>query len=280
MGYLLIVCKWIILFFLYSCTGWMIEVTIKYVQYHKFINRGSLIGPYCPIYGWGVLTVTVIVYCLAGYESSYGDVFLIGVVACGGLEYLVSWYMEKRFHARWWDYSKAPMNLNGRICIGNLILFGFGSVIVIKWLNPAILREIQRIPDKLVIFAAVTVMVLLSVDNVISRILMNIIKNEIDTRCEDNTEEISEKIHELLKDRHLLLRRINEAYPRLQARPRRLTIQLAEARREAKAAAKDVKKELKAFSADREANLEKAKERLNKAKERLQDAEEKLRLHR
>ena len=38
-------------FFLFSCLGWVMEVTLKYIQFHRFINRGFLIGPYCPIYG-------------------------------------------------------------------------------------------------------------------------------------------------------------------------------------------------------------------------------------
>ena len=42
-----------LLFVIYSILGWVIEVVFKLFQYHRFVNRGFLIGPYCPIYGYG-----------------------------------------------------------------------------------------------------------------------------------------------------------------------------------------------------------------------------------
>ena len=120
-----LLCQLIVLFFVFSVLGWMMEVTLKYIQYHRFINRGFLIGPYCPIYGSGVVLVTVLVGGLIGIRGGTpGEIFLAGFFICGGLEYFISWYMEKAFHARWWDYSRKPMNLNGRVWIGNLMLFG------------------------------------------------------------------------------------------------------------------------------------------------------------
>ena len=74
------ICKLIIVLFLFSCIGWMIEVTLKYIQYHRFINRGYLIGPYCPIYGCGGIAVTILVNELIGPNGSFGDVFLAGMV--------------------------------------------------------------------------------------------------------------------------------------------------------------------------------------------------------
>ena len=120
----------IVLFFCYSVAGWCMEVTLKYIQFHRFINRGFLIGPYCPIYGSGAVVVTVLVGGLIG-NASYIVTFLASFILCGVLEYFVSWYMEKMFHARWWDYSQKPMNLHGRIWIGNLVLFGIGGVAIV-----------------------------------------------------------------------------------------------------------------------------------------------------
>jgi uncharacterized membrane protein len=250
-------CKLIIEMFIFSCAGWLMEVTLKYIQFHRFINRGFLIGPYCPIYGSGVVAVTVFVGGIVGYEGSYAETFLAGFVICGALEYFVSWYMEKMFHARWWDYSTKPMNLNGRIWIGNLILFGLGSVIIIKWIDPEIFRLLAPWPKALTYGLACVIVVLLAADNVASHFLMNIVKKEIDSREEDNTEEISMKVRELLRNHKLLLRRIEEAYPNLQARPKHLTDQLKAARHEVKEATRKVKAE--------------AKEAARKAKEGLEE---------
>lgn len=84
----------IVLFFCYSVAGWCMEVILKYIQFHRFINRGFLIGPYCPIYGSGAVVVTVLVGGLIG-NASYIVTFLASFVLCGVLEYFVSWYMEK-----------------------------------------------------------------------------------------------------------------------------------------------------------------------------------------
>ncbi|NCC42130.1 MAG: hypothetical protein EOM18_00780 [Clostridia bacterium] len=238
--------KLIIEMFIFSCAGWLMEVTLKSIQYHRFINRGFLIGPYCPIYGCGVVAVTVIVGGIIGYEGGYVETFLTGFVICGALEYFVSWYMEKLFHARWWDYSTKPMNLNGRIWIGNLILFGLGSVVIIKLIDPAMVRLFRSWSNTMIMCSAGAITVLLAADNVVSHFLMNIVKKEIDNREEDNTEEIRLKVKELLSNHKLLLRRIQAAYPNLQARPGYLTKQLKEAKHEMKEATKKAKAELKA----------------------------------
>ena len=130
----------ILLFFAYSMVGWIIEVVGKYRQFHRFINRGFLTGPWLPIYGSGCVLITIAVESLAGLEYGIGTTFAISFVLCGVLEYMVSFVMEKRYHARWWDYSQKPMNLHGRIWIGNLILFGLGGVLVIHLANPVFLK--------------------------------------------------------------------------------------------------------------------------------------------
>ena len=122
----------ILLFFAYSFLGWCIEVTLKYFQFHRFINRGFFTGPILPIYGSGAALITVAVSSLARFEYGYGSTFALSFVICGTLEYLTSYWMEKRFHARWWDYSQKPMNLHGRVWIGNLMLFGLGGVAIIR----------------------------------------------------------------------------------------------------------------------------------------------------
>lgn len=288
------ICKLILLLFFYSCAGWLMEVTLKYIQFHRFINRGYLIGPYCPIYGCGVVAMTVLVEEVLRGRGSFGDVFLAGMVVCGALEYFVSWSMEKLFHARWWDYSKKPMNLHGRIWIGNMILFGIGSVVVIKFVNPILLLVLDVWSDRGLIISSVLIVCLLAADNILSGKMMNVIKREIDAAeigVSDNTEEISGKIRELLLGKNILLRRISKAYPTLKIRPLNLTKQLKKARQEVKAATKKVKTELKLeadiqkekvrnaglmTASEIEYRITKAKEELEKAKGVLQEIEKRI----
>ena len=90
----------ILLFFAYAFLGWCIEVTLKYFQFHRFINRGFLTGPWLPIYGFGAALITVVIKGLSPLEFSVGTTFAVSFLLCGFLEYMTSYVLEKRFHAR------------------------------------------------------------------------------------------------------------------------------------------------------------------------------------
>lgn len=271
-------------FFLFSCLGWVMEVTLKYIQFHRFINRGFLIGPYCPIYGWGVVTVTLVVGGLAVRRGTLGETFLLGMVLCGALEYFTSWYMEKRFHARWWDYSQKPMNLHGRIWIGNLLLFGAACVVIVHVIDPVFFRWMKEWNPQVLKLTALGVIVLMLADYITAHFLMGVVRREIDGQVGDNTEEISKQVHALLHNRNLLIRRIHQAYPNLQARPGRLTEQLREARKAYKQAARQAKQELKHLAqntredmrADLERGLQQAEAARKAAHARLREIQKKL----
>lgn len=237
--------EFVIMAFIFSILGWMMEVTLKYIQYHRFIDRGFLIGPYCPIYGFGVVGVTILVGGLIGWKGTILETFMAGSVICGFLEYMTSFYMEKMFHARWWDYSTKPMNLNGRIWIGNLILFGIASVVIVRFIAPHYFEFIDKIDPVLLSVLAWIILIFMSADYVLSHILMNIVKKEIDNTSGDNTEEISLRMHELLKNRNLLQRRIYQAYPDFKAIPQDLKEHYNQAKKEYKEARKELKSVLK-----------------------------------
>lgn len=215
----------IVLFFCYSVAGWCMEVILKYIQFHRFINRGFLIGPYCPIYGSGAVVVTVLVGGLIG-NASYIVTFLASFVLCGVLEYFVSWYMEKMFHARWWDYSQKPMNLHGRIWIGNLVLFGIGGVAIVKLIDPVLMKWIHAIPQWILYTLSGAIVMLMIWDNIVSHIAFNLVKKEIDGVEADNSEEVSTKVRQLLREDPVLLRRIGEAYPNLEVKSKELAKKL------------------------------------------------------
>lgn len=67
----------ILQFFTFAFIGWCIEVISKYRQFHRFINRGFLSGPWLPIYGSGSVLITLSVWGLSGFESSIGTTFVI-----------------------------------------------------------------------------------------------------------------------------------------------------------------------------------------------------------
>ena len=130
-------------FFTYSFMGWMAECIYCGIPAKKFINRGFLAGPYCPIYGCGAL---VVIHLLEPWESSPALIFLSGVLLTSTLEYITSFLMEKLFHTKWWDYSKKPFNIQGRICLKNSLMFGIMVLMVFYIVHPAVMDMINWIP--------------------------------------------------------------------------------------------------------------------------------------
>ena len=115
-------------FIIYSFLGWLLEVTVKLVEDQRFINRGFLIGPVCPIYGFGALLLQLL---LNKYINDPWTLFIMIILTCSVLEYSTSYILEKLFHTRWWDYSRKKFNINGRICLETMIPFGiFGLIIM------------------------------------------------------------------------------------------------------------------------------------------------------
>ena len=125
--------KYFLLFIIYSMLGWLIEVSAFLISDKKFINRGFLIGPYCPIYGVGAI---VMILTLSNYTDSPLILFVMSIVIFSLLEYYTSYFMEKIFKARWWDYSKKKFNINGRICLETMIPFGLLGLLAMYVINP------------------------------------------------------------------------------------------------------------------------------------------------
>ena len=206
----------VLLFFTFSFLGWCMEVTLKYIQFHRFINRGFLIGPCLPIYGTGVTVITLSVYLVGGEFRTISGVFLASMISSGALEYFSSWIMEKLFHARWWDYSQKPMNLHGRIWIGNLLLFGLAGVILSEIVVPPVMMFYLRIPAIIRWIVSGVLAVTAIVDAVVSYGITSTVKKEMyQYSGRDNTEEVSRVVRETLSNRSLLYRRLMEAYPNM-----------------------------------------------------------------
>lgn len=223
-------CYFFLMFVVFSIAGWLIEVSLKYIQFHRFINRGFLIGPYCPIYGSGAVLVTIAVHLCAGTDAGYIETFLLSFLFCGALEYLVSWYMEKIFHARWWDYSDKPMNLEGRIWIGNLILFGLGGVFIVKLIAPWLFSLFEKVPQRILYALSICLAAIMLTDYIVSHFVVFMVKKVGESSLKDSTEEISREVRRILSSKSILHRRIINAYPNMQARTVRIQQRLKDDR--------------------------------------------------
>ena len=212
----------ILLFFSYAFIGWCIEVTLKFFQFRRFINRGFLTGPCLRIYGSGAALITVAVRGLAPLESSVGTTFVISFILCGIVEYMTSFVLEKRFHARWWDYSQKPMNLHGRVWIGNLILFGLGGVLIIELFNPRLFHLYERMSLSRRENLAIVLLCIFVADYMMSHFVLKLVKSGVESSEADDTEAINKEIYLLLRDRSFFHRRFAEAYPEVIYRTERI----------------------------------------------------------
>ncbi|MCU6785870.1 putative ABC transporter permease [Aedoeadaptatus acetigenes] len=223
------------LFFIYSVAGWVTEVFLKFLEYKRFINRGFLIGPYCPIYGAGAVLITVGGKLLSPVDRTWAMSFLIAFVLCGLLEYLTSYILEKYFHARWWDYTERPMNLHGRVWIGNLILFGIGGVFILNVFNPRLLALAHRMGPRLFAAILIAVSILFVADAVMSYFIMNLLKQGVEKSRADKSEEIAAEVRYLLENRSVFHKRILDAYPELTFRTEKVKARLERIRKEGEA---------------------------------------------
>ena len=239
----------ILLFFIYGFAGWCMEVILKYRQYHRFINRGFLTGP--------AVLITVIIGRLTSLESGFVMTFALSFVICGLVEYLTSLILEKIFHARWWDYSQKPMNLHGRIWIGNLILFGLAGVAIIHLLNPGLIYPLLN-SFSLLVREAVTSFLLLvfAADCVVSFFVLKLVKRGIDSSEADNTEEISKEVRHILTNKSYFYSRFADAYPDVVYKTERVQARLAAVKAEAERMHKEAEKRLEAQAEKVAASLE------------------------
>ena len=197
---------------IYSFMGWLMEEILTLIEDHKFVNRGFLIGPICPIYGYGCL---LLIFLLQKYLSDPIILFLMAILICSSLEYVTSFVMEKIFNARWWDYNNRKFNVNGRICLETMIPFGFLGCLILYVVNPFLTENILRITPLWIEIIAVILLIIYIVDNIVSFIIIKSFRNEIKKAQRDQTEEITKKIREVLTNRGRLHRRLINAFPEI-----------------------------------------------------------------
>lgn len=153
-----------LVFLIMSFIGWCSEVLYVGLFFeHKFVNRGFLHGPLCPIYGCGGLAI---LFLPSAIYSTWIPMFFASMILGSLVEYASSWLMEKLFHARWWDYSHYKFHINGRICLLNSVLFGLMGVLIIHFIMPYIMLFISKLSELTIvistdIFAAVLLVDLL-----------------------------------------------------------------------------------------------------------------------
>lgn len=135
----------VMLFFSFCVIGYVYEVIYFVIRDGVLVNRGTLHGPWLPIYGvGGVLTLLL----LKRFAEKPVRVFFLSMLVCGVVEYFTAWALETFLHTKWWDYSGFFLNIQGRVCAEGLIVFGFACSLGIYVLSPALAELYGKIPKK------------------------------------------------------------------------------------------------------------------------------------
>ena len=200
-----------ILFMLYSFIGWVMEMVDRTIIDKKIVNRGFLIGPYCPIYGFGAILMIIL---LQRYINEPITLFFMSIIIFSILEYTTSYIMEKLFKARWWDYSNNRFNINGRVCLETMIPFGFAGLIAMYVINPMLVRCLERTPDIILKIAFIFLSITLIIDIFLSTSIMANVTKTIKKVKKDNTEEITKKVKEIILQKNYFKKRIIKAFPK------------------------------------------------------------------
>ena len=193
-----------LLFLMYSFTGWVIEVIGKLIEKGKFVNRGFLVGPYCPIYGVGCISMILL---LNRYINDPFTLFIMSILLFSFLEYFTSYFMEKIFKIRWWDYSRRKFNINGRICLETMIPFGCGGMLIMYVVNPFFLKLLSHIPSTALVFVFDLCMS--------TKVIFNL-KSTVRNIKKDATEEITAKVKDfIMNNAKYAKKRLVKAFPKL-----------------------------------------------------------------
>lgn len=131
------------IFLIYAFLGWCSEVAFAAVNKGKFVNRGFLNGPVCPIYGFGML---IVVTALWGLKGNLILLFLGSATLTTALEFVTGFVLERFFHDKWWDYSDMPFNIKGYICLKFTVLWGLAATFIVGAVHRFVYMLIVKMP--------------------------------------------------------------------------------------------------------------------------------------
>ena len=257
MGYTWVQMGWIVL--IYSCLGWCCEVAFAALKTGKFVNRGFLNGPVCPIYGFGVLSVVLV---LEPVKDNLLLLFFGSMVFTSLLEFIAGFAMERIFHDKWWDYSNNPFTIKGYICLEFSIIWGIACVLVVDIIHPIIMTLVNALPHTLGLWLMGALYVLLVTDAVLTLVeLLKLPKRfkameELEAAITAVSDAMGENIYDSVERGRQRSEAFNEKHPDIAEKSREYMADMLEKRNEINQKAKEREDANKEALAARKAELE------------------------
>lgn len=183
-------------FYIFAFAGWIYESVFCSIRNRKLVNRGFLVGPILPLYGFGAVAVYVL---LRPFSKTASLLYIMGMIVATVLEYITSWLLEVLFHTKWWDYTEEPYNFQGRVALIPSMFWGLLSLLMFDVLQPTATYLIELIPgEKGRIF--LSVLLVLTVADIVYTVIATI-----------NFRKQLENLYEFRKEMEYLLQDVNLA---------------------------------------------------------------------
>lgn len=200
-------------FFIYSFAGWCIEVCCAAIQKRKFVNRGFVNGPLCPIYGSGAVLFAVF---LPELKEAPFFLFLAGAILASILEFTTGALLEKLFHRKWWDYSNIRWNYAGYVCLPFSLGWGVCAVVLNMFLNPLLVKLLRIMPRLLMVIIMIALTVALVLDTVGTTLAIRGLQKK-QVQLAEFTEGVSQ-VSKLLENAitRRIQKRMDKAFPMLE----------------------------------------------------------------
>ena len=265
---------WILYFFVYGVLGWCTEVAYAAVKEGKFVNRGFLNGPICPVYGIGV---GVVVQFLMPLRGQFIILYIASTILVTIIEGLTGFILDKLFHHRWWDYSNVPLNIGGYVCLLFSLIWGVACVFIVQIVHPVIHKGLSLIPFYLGVILIVVLGIGMFADlYVTASTILKFNKrletmDKIATELHDISDKMGENIYETVMNgielRDESKKRLEVATEELKQAKERLAETTEEERQKWEQAVEEKRIRLESYKTD---ILLERKQRLSERKEELQ----------
>lgn len=196
-------------FFIYAFLGWCMEVSYAVLNTGRFKNRGFLNGPVCPIYGFGMSLILLLVEPV---QDNLFLLFVFSTLLTTALEFITGFILEKIFGAKWWDYSKLPFNINGYVCLKFSLYWGLICTFVIKIIHSLINAVIKLVPGLLLSILLIFFSVLIFSDSIVTICTILKLKKRIKVieKLTNEIKEASDKLGEKISIKVLDAKEKNE----------------------------------------------------------------------
>jgi uncharacterized membrane protein len=130
-------------FLIFSVIGWVNDSFFNSWWNKKVINSGMLVGPWCPIYGFGTL---IVCYLASPFVANPALLFVATAVLCTVLELVAGVLLMRFFARRWWDYSRWPFNIAGYIALPASLWWGFLGLALVYLMMPLVQTLVAWLP--------------------------------------------------------------------------------------------------------------------------------------